>query len=280
MQSINLRFIKDGIMVASVTGSGSGSGISNWADSVFSKLDTKNQGYIDKSDLTSALSSVSGGDGTDTSGDADDIVKALDGDGDGKVTKSELTDAMTKLTDQLNAQFDASRVNGGGMPPNGPPPSDGTAPEGQDGSMGSMGGMQGAGGPPPGGPHGAGGGGGVGGMQGSDGTDSTGSTTGSDAADQAADTNGDGTVSAEELAAYEAQQSGASILNSLQSSSDGSGSSSDDSGSTSATGKMQGRDSTRELAHALHLLKAYAQNGVSASGTSDSNTSSSISVEA
>lgn len=245
-------------MVASVTGGSSG--ISNWADSVFSKLDTKNQGYIDKSDLTSALSSVSGGDGTDTSGDADDIVKALDGDGDGKVTKSELTDAMTKLSDQLNAQFDASRVNGGGMPPNGPPP---------------------------GGPHGAGGahgggGAGVAGTESSDGTDSTGSTTGSDATDKAADTNGDGTVSADELAAYEAQQASASILNSLKSgtgASDSAASGSDDGGSTSAT-KTKGRDSSHELAHALHMLKAYAQNGASASGTSDSNTSSSISVEA
>jgi hypothetical protein len=105
-------------MVASI--SSNSSGMSQWADSVFSKLDTKQQGYIEKSDLQSALSGV---DGSDTqSSDIDDAFGALDGDGDGKVTKSELTDAMTKLSDQLNAQFDASRANGGGMRPDGPPP--------------------------------------------------------------------------------------------------------------------------------------------------------------
>jgi hypothetical protein len=52
----------------------------------------------------------------------DDTFSALDGDSDGKVTKSELTEAMTKLSDQLNAQFDASRVGRGGPPPDGPPP--------------------------------------------------------------------------------------------------------------------------------------------------------------
>jgi hypothetical protein len=182
-------------MVASVSG-----GLSKWADSVFSRLDTKNQGYIEKSDLQSALSGVDGS--ATQSSDVDDAFSALDGDGDGKVTKSELTDAMTKLSDQLNAQFDASRVNGGGMRPDGPPP-----------------------GPPP------------------------------DGATEPADANGDGTVSAQEQAAYETKQAGES-----------------DSGQT-ATPHHE-RDPMREFAHALQLLKAYSDDSDTAS------TSSSVSIEA
>jgi hypothetical protein len=185
-------------MVASIS-----SGLSKWADSVFSRLDTKNQGYIEKSDLQSALS---GTDGSATpSSDIDDAFSALDGDGDGKVTKSELTDAMTKLSDQLNAQFDAARVNGGGMRPDGPPP-----------------------GPPPGGAG--------------DGTSSTSSTT------EPADANGDGTVSAQEQAAYDTKQA-------------------------SGSETRHEHDPMREFAHALQLLKAYSDDG-------DASSTSGVSVEA
>lgn len=205
-------------MVASISG-----GLSKWADSVFSKLDTKNQGYIEKSDLQSALAGVDGS--ATQSGDIDDAFGALDGDGDGKVTKSELTDAMTKLSDQLNAQFDASRIQGGGgMRPDGPPP-----------------------GPPPGGAGSAGP---------TDSASSTASTasTGSTSAEPA-DTNGDGTVSAEEQAAYETKQASES-----------------DSGQT--TRAHHERDPMREFAHALQLLKAYSSDGDTTS------TSGSVSVEA
>jgi hypothetical protein len=185
-------------MVASISG-----GLSTWADSVFSKLDTKNQGYIEKTDLQSALSATDDGGGM-PSGDIDDAFSALDGDGDGKVTKSELTDAMTKLSDQLNAQFDASRIHGsgGGMRPDGPPP-----------------------GPPPGGAGGAGS---------ADSASSASSTT------EPADTNGDGTVSAQEQAAYE----------------------------TKAARAHHERDPMREFAHALQLLKAYSDDSDTASSSS------------
>ena len=197
-------------MVASISG-----GLSKWTDSVFSKLDTKNQGYIEKSDLQSALSGV---DGSDTqSSDIDDAFSALDGDGDGKVTKSELTDAMTKLSDQLNAQFDASRVNGGGMRPHGPPP-----------------------GPPPGGAKGA---------ESTDSATSTSSTT-----TEPADANGDGTVSAQEQAAYETKQAS-------------------ESGNSETARTHPERDPMREFAHALQLLKAYSDDG-------DASSTSGVSVEA
>lgn len=214
-------------MVASI--SNSSGGVSKWADSVFSKLDTKNQGYIEKSDLQSALSGVDGS--ATQSSDIDDAFGALDGDGDGKVTKSELTDAMTKLSDQLNAQFDASRVNGGGSRPDGPPP-----------------------GPPPGGgahgPRGSGGAEGASSTDSTDSTDATASTT-----TEAADANGDGTVSAQEQAAYETKQASES-----------------DSGQTARA--HHERDPMREFAHALQLLKAYSDDG------DTSSTSSSVSVAA
>ncbi|MCS0630659.1 EF-hand domain-containing protein [Telluria mixta] len=240
-------------MVASI--SSSSGGLSKWADSVFSKLDTKNQGYIEKSDLQSALSSTDGS--TTQSSDIDDAFGALDGDSDGKVTKSELTDAMTKLSDQLNAQFDAARVNGGGMRPDGPPPGPPPSEDAQDqGSIDaasgsdSTQGTRGAGGPPPGGPHGPRGSGGA------DSADSTDSTSSSTA--EAADADGDGTVSAQEQAAYDAKQA------------------SETGESTgSATSKTHHeRDPMREFAHALQLLKAYSDDSDTAS------TSSSVSVAA
>ena len=129
-------------MVAGI--SSNTNGLSNWADSIFSRLDTKNQGYIEKSDLQSALSATDDSNSTQSS-DIDDAFSALDGDGDGKVTKSELTDAMTKLSDQLNAQFDAGRMNGGGGarpdgPPPGPPPDGaGAAGSGGDGTSATQG---------------------------------------------------------------------------------------------------------------------------------------------
>lgn len=189
-------------MVASI-GSSTG-GVAKIADAIFSRLDTKNQGYIDKAGLQDALAAA--GDGSaDTS--ADDAMKALDGDSDGKVTKSELTEAMTKLSDQLNAQFDASRVGRGGgpggMPPKGPPPA-------------------GAGGT----------------------SDATESTTTYNAA---ADTDGDGTVSTDEEAAYAKLQA-----------SGGADGAQAGTGANNSTGETdRPRDPMRELAHALHLLKAY-----------------------
>jgi len=223
-------------MVASV--GNNSSGVSNWTDSVFSKLDTKNQGYIDKSDLAGALSATG-----DSSGDGsavDDVFSAIDGDSDGKVTKSELSEAMTKVSDQLNAQFDASRVQGG-MPP--------------------AGGMQGAGGPR--------GGGGMGGTGGTESSDSTDSTTSTDYV-AAADTDGDGTVSDAEQAAYDKKVASGEI--------DKNGNGTDSASAADGTGQARQKDPARELAHALHMLKAYADN----SGGSDASAASTagVSVEA
>jgi hypothetical protein len=203
----------------------------------------------------------------------DDTFSALDGDSDGKVTKSELTEAMTRLSDQLNAQLSesqmsASRVGRGGPPPEGPPP-EGAPPAGQDGSGvdgagddsgGAMGGMAAAGGPH--GPHGGGRAGGsedsTGGASATDGTSSSSSSADYIAA---ADTDGDGTVSDAEQAAYDKKVASGQAEDA----------SSTDNGSGGAEKAGHQKDPMRELAHALHLLKAYAEN----SGGSDSSTASS-----
>lgn len=104
------------------------------ASKLFSKLDTKNQGYIEKSDLQSAFSQISGSSsssGSDTG--VDEVFKQLDGDGDGKITKDEMTSGFKKLADELDSQFNNMRMNGFG---------------GQ-GHHGGMQGMGGAGGMPP-----------------------------------------------------------------------------------------------------------------------------------
>jgi hypothetical protein len=191
-------------MVASI-----GSSVSNWSDSLFSKLDTKNKGYIDKDDMATALSAAGGASANGASSTVDDTFAQLDGDKDGKVTRSELSASIEKVGDELQAQADQARVaRTGASAPQGAAP---------------------AGGPP------AGGGGGS--------TDSSASYV------AAADTNNDGTVSADEQAAYDklmAQQQTAA-----------------------AAGEDKDVDASadpdRELAKALNLLKAYADNG-SASG--------------
>ena len=264
-------------MVASISG-GSG-GVADWANSVFSKLDTKKQGYIEKTDLASALSASGESDGTSDSGAVDDMFSAIDGDSDGKVTKSELSEAMTRLSDQLNAQFDASRVQGG-MPPGAPP--GGQAPGGnaaQDDGTGvdaaggtaatgaaAPAGLQGAGGP-----HGGGGAGKAGGTDETDSTDSTTSTSTDYVA--AADTDGDGTVSDAEQAAYDKKVASGEI--------DKNGNPTARAEDSGGADKTRRKDPERELAQALHMLKAYADNGGD-SGTSAASTgsTSSVSVEA
>lgn len=88
----------------------SSSTVNNWSESLFNKLDTKKQGYVDQSDLASALGTDEAG-STANQDDAAAMLKQIDGDNDGKVTKSELTSAIGKVADELNAQFDSSRVD-------------------------------------------------------------------------------------------------------------------------------------------------------------------------
>ncbi len=109
--------------------SGLGSSISSMASSLFARLDTKSQGYIEQTDLQSAFEQIS------ATSDAGEIFSALDSNSDGKLTESELTTSLTKLAEELDSQFNAMRMSGamsgmggpggaGGMPPPPPPEND------------------------------------------------------------------------------------------------------------------------------------------------------------
>lgn len=98
---------------------------------LFAKLDTKSQGYLEKSDLVSAFSKIAS---DSTSSTAEDVFAALDSDSDGKITESEFSTTLSKLQEELDGQFNQMRLQGhgghgpqgmGGMPP--PPPPEGDA---------------------------------------------------------------------------------------------------------------------------------------------------------
>lgn len=93
--------------------------VSTWANSLFSQLDSQNQGYIDKSGLQSALENIS-----DSSTSVDDIFTRLDSDSDGKVTKDEMTTALQSLFAQASSRMIANdgRLDGPGGPGSMPPP--------------------------------------------------------------------------------------------------------------------------------------------------------------
>ncbi|WP_333877716.1 EF-hand domain-containing protein [Methylobacter sp.] len=153
---------------------------SKMAEDLFSKLDTKGQGYIEKSDLETALSNASqSGSSTSSSSSsvADALFSKLDGDGDGKVTKEEMSATIQKIAAELDGPSPRTRMQGGTPPP--PPPQ--------------------------------------GGGQGAQGASSTSSTTSSQSSDPA-DTNGDGTVSAIEALAYEISQAASSATDASSSS--------------------------------------------------------------
>jgi Ca2+-binding EF-hand superfamily protein len=112
------------------------------ANQLFAQLDSKGQGFIEKSDLQSAFSQISGttssstaSSATGSSASVDDVFSQLDADSDGKVTKDEMSSSMKKLADELDSQFNQMRMSGGmggmsgaggpgGMPPPPPPGGD------------------------------------------------------------------------------------------------------------------------------------------------------------
>ena len=95
---------------------------SKMVDEIFSKLDTKGQGYLEKSDLQSAFESSA----SSNSASVDEVFSSLDSDGDGKITKEEMSSSLKKLSEQLDSQFNADRMAQamGNMPPPPPPESD------------------------------------------------------------------------------------------------------------------------------------------------------------
>jgi len=152
---------------------------SKMANDLFSKLDTTGKGYIEKSDLETALSNMSesgssSGATTSSKAEADALFSKMDSNGNGKVTKEEMSAAVQKIAAELDGQSPRMRLQGGSPPP--PPP--------QGGSSAS----------------------------------STGSSTSNQTSSDPADTNGDGTVSAIEALAYEISQASSSTTNTSSSS--------------------------------------------------------------
>jgi len=89
------------------------------ADTLFSKLDTENKGYLEVADLETAFANLDSS--SDTS--AGDVFGQFDGDSDGKITKEELTSGLKSLAEELDSQFSAMRMGGKqDMPPPPPPP--------------------------------------------------------------------------------------------------------------------------------------------------------------
>ena len=78
------------------------------ASDLFSKLDSSGKGYIQESDLESALSAIIGSSSssnTDSTGtaSASEIFSQLDSDGDGKVTEDEMASGFQKLAENDHA---------------------------------------------------------------------------------------------------------------------------------------------------------------------------------
>lgn len=119
-------------MVSSVSSS-----LSSWANTLFSRLDTSNKGYVSKTDLESAFSQISSStsstSSTSSSSDvADKLFSTLDSNGDSKITQDELATGLQKLADQLASQFSDGRTQSAvqGAQGNPPPPPPGNKDEG------------------------------------------------------------------------------------------------------------------------------------------------------
>jgi len=226
--------------ISSINGSGSGfsmmmSGMkrpdpSKMVDNLFSKLDTTNKGYLNKSDLQSALSQLSASDtgsssssnSTNSSTTVDEIFKKLDSNSDDKITKDEMSSGMKKLADALDSQMNQMRMNGNsGKGSRGTPPSGGMPP------------------PPP--------SSGSGSANSTSGTSSASSTQSSSTTKiyESADTNQDGKVSAQEKLAYELKAQNSASTSSTAS----------DSSATSST--STGSDA-RVMKQIMDLMHAYS----------------------
>lgn len=224
------------------------SGVVSWASSLFSKLDTRNQGYIEQSDPQAAFGKISGSSSSADTANGDEVFSQLDGNSDGKVTKDELSASLQKIAEELDSQFDNMRMHG---------------------AMGGPGGMGGMPPPPP-----------PGNVDGDDGagftkdemttqmdeigaSDDKRSTLISNLVNNfdAADTDGDGKISAKEAMAYD---------QATQSSSSENGSSAR--GSSSTTGAASGEEAV--MMKIMQLMQAYGVPGDDANQSSRSTTMS------
>jgi Ca2+-binding EF-hand superfamily protein len=99
---------------------------SQLASSLFSKLDTQNKGYLEKSNFQSALGSASND--SDNTTEVDDVFEQLDGNGDGKVTEAEVSSVLANILSKNQNSAGIGQGPGGPGGPGGPPP----PPQGED----------------------------------------------------------------------------------------------------------------------------------------------------
>lgn len=222
----------------------SGLNLSQLATNLFSKLDTKKQGFIDKSELSSALSGTSSTDSSADTSSADTLFTQLDGNGDGKITESELSSGLQTLADALQTQLQQSRLGGAGGPPP-PPPPDG-ADQGFTKDQLTT-------------------------MASDSGSDSKRTELFSKLAANfdAADTNGDGKITRDEAMSYD--QANPSSSSSASTSTVAS------SGTSSTSSTTASDDNLKLMLQLMQLLQAY---GVSNSESASSSASKSVSVSA
>lgn len=210
----------------------SSSTVSNWSDSLFNKLDTKKQGYVDQSDLVAALGTDEAG-STANADDAAEMLKQIDGDNDGKITKSELSTAISKVADELNAQFDSSRVDKSQASATGMANVDETSTEDDDDTAVAATGSASTASATKAAPAGRGGGGAAP-------VSSSSSTESTNKYVQAADTDSSGEVSDDEAAAYKKLMAAQAEAKQNK--------------------PADGADSDKDLARALDMLKNYVDN--------------------
>ncbi|MBS0347345.1 MAG: EF-hand domain-containing protein [Proteobacteria bacterium] len=227
------------------------------ASKLFSKLDTKGQGYIQESDLESAFSQVysssssatttNASSSSEASSDASQLFSALDSDGNGQVTESEFSSGMQQLAEALDSQAFSSRMQGaGGMPP---PHGHGNG-DGQNDSGFTKDQLTNQ-------------------LQEIGSTDSKRSSLISDVVNNfdKADADGDGKVTRQEAMAYEQSQSSTSST----------ASSTTASTASTTSGVSSANNSDAALMHRLmELMRTYGAN----SATSDGSSASSIAVSA
>lgn len=234
---------------------------SKMASDLFSQLDTSNKGYIEESDLTSALSQLSGSSDTSSTSSSDtasQLFSKLDGDGDGKVTQDEMTSGLKKLQEELDSQFNQMRMEGGmgdmasaqGMPPPPPPENDtGFTQDELQSQLDEIGS-----------------------------TDSKRSSLISNIVNNfdQADSNGDGKVTMQEAMAFDQSSQTSSSTASTSSTS----TSSTDSSSTSSSSSTTTLSDAQLFKQIMDLMRAYDQDSASQSASQFRSLSSLLSVSA
>lgn len=106
--------------------------VSSRVEQAFSKLDTGNKGYLDKTDLEQVASKVAADKPANAAKPApsvDELLKTLDPNGDGKVTKQEFADGLKSLASQDQVKTGQPPPGAKGQSAGAPPaPSSGASP--------------------------------------------------------------------------------------------------------------------------------------------------------